>query len=314
MRGNEVYNELAGVSLSPSMREVQIAVMLRMAMSLRVSKGKFALECTFKHQDSAVWLKNAIEEAFSILSELRSVPDEKNSNVCVVSFRGNDAKRLLLFSKLLDVKTKRIVASFPPFIDLSSIPVAKTVWRGAIMARGEVVPEKKSGIKIGCSSVDLANKLQEAASTLGVEAQANCRGRKKSVEVPPAAQTVKMLNLIGAGECAKKIRSSLERTSEVEAKHVVTQLYEANRQRSSAAAKKACEKIKNAFEILEGREINPDLRQAGELRLAHPNATLSELGKLAKPPISKDAVAGRMRRLYRLALDVKEGGKAARPK
>jgi DNA-binding transcriptional regulator WhiA len=43
------------------------------------------------------------------------------------------------------------------------------------------------------------------------------------------------------------------------------------------------------------------LRQAGELRLAHKQASLEELGKMADPPLTKDAVAGRIRRLLATA-------------
>jgi len=44
------------------------------------------------------------------------------------------------------------------------------------------------------------------------------------------------------------------------------------------------------------------LAAAGALRLAHPEATLEELGqRYADPPMTKDAVAGRIRRLLQLA-------------
>jgi cell division protein WhiA len=46
----------------------------------------------------------------------------------------------------------------------------------------------------------------------------------------------------------------------------------------------------------------PDhLKTAGELRLAHKQASLEELGGLAEPPMTKDAVAGRIRRLLAMA-------------
>ena len=46
----------------------------------------------------------------------------------------------------------------------------------------------------------------------------------------------------------------------------------------------------------------PDhLRVAGELRLEHKQASLEELGQLSSPPMTKDAVAGRIRRLLAMA-------------
>ena len=54
------------------------------------------------------------------------------------------------------------------------------------------------------------------------------------------------------------------------------------------------------MEIL-GEEIPDHLREAGVLRLEHKQASLEELGQLAQPPMTKDAVAGRIRRLLAMA-------------
>jgi len=58
--------------------------------------------------------------------------------------------------------------------------------------------------------------------------------------------------------------------------------------------------VERAMEIL-GDEIPDHLREAGELRLAHRDASLDELGHHASPPLTKDAVAGRIRRLLAMA-------------
>ena len=50
-----------------------------------------------------------------------------------------------------------------------------------------------------------------------------------------------------------------------------------------------------------GDEVPEHLREAGELRLAHKQASLEELGQLADPQMTKDAVAGRIRRLLAMA-------------
>ena len=58
--------------------------------------------------------------------------------------------------------------------------------------------------------------------------------------------------------------------------------------------------MERALEIL-GEEVPEHLREAGELRLTHKQASLEELGQLASPPMTKDAVAGRIRRLLAMA-------------
>jgi DNA-binding protein WhiA len=59
-------------------------------------------------------------------------------------------------------------------------------------------------------------------------------------------------------------------------------------------------RVARALEILDG-DLPDHLAQAGTLRLEHKQASLEELGQLADPPMTKDAVAGRIRRLLALA-------------
>jgi DNA-binding protein WhiA len=54
------------------------------------------------------------------------------------------------------------------------------------------------------------------------------------------------------------------------------------------------------MEIL-GEDVPDHLVVAGRLRLEHQQASLEELGALADPPMTKDAIAGRIRRLLALA-------------
>ena len=75
---------------------------------------------------------------------------------------------------------------------------------------------------------------------------------------------------------------------------------DANLRRSAQAAVTAGAKVERALEIL-GDEVPDHLRYAGRLRLEHKQASLDELGRLADPPMTKDAVAGRIRRLLAMA-------------
>ena len=75
---------------------------------------------------------------------------------------------------------------------------------------------------------------------------------------------------------------------------------DANLRRSARAAVAAGARVERALEIL-GEDVPDHLREAGELRLEHKQASLEELGQLAEPPMTKDAVAGRIRRLLAMA-------------
>jgi DNA-binding protein WhiA len=75
---------------------------------------------------------------------------------------------------------------------------------------------------------------------------------------------------------------------------------DANLRRSARAAVAAGARVERALEIL-GDDAPEHLRSAGRLRMAHRQASLEELGTLADPPLTKDAVAGRIRRLVAMA-------------
>src|SRR5213078_493601 len=75
---------------------------------------------------------------------------------------------------------------------------------------------------------------------------------------------------------------------------------DANLRRSAQAAVAACARVERALELL-GDGVPDHLQYAGQLRLSHRDASLDELGHYADPPMTKDAVAGRIRRLLAMA-------------
>jgi DNA-binding protein WhiA len=75
---------------------------------------------------------------------------------------------------------------------------------------------------------------------------------------------------------------------------------DANLRRSARAAVAAGARVERALEIL-GQDAPEHLTMAGKLRMAHRQASLEELGQLADPPLTKDAIAGRIRRLLAMA-------------
>ena len=75
---------------------------------------------------------------------------------------------------------------------------------------------------------------------------------------------------------------------------------DANLRRSAQAAVAACARVDRALTIL-GDDVPEHLAYAGKLRLDFRDASLDELGHHANPPMTKDAVAGRIRRLLAMA-------------
>jgi len=109
-----------------------------------------------------------------------------------------------------------------------------------------------------------------------------------------------MLTAIGATGTATEWEQLRQRREVRAGVNRLVNFDDANLRRSAQAAVAACARVERALEIL-GDDTPDHLRQAGELRLAHRDASLDELGHHADPPLTKDAVAGRIRRLLAMA-------------
>lgn len=79
----------------------------------------------------------------------------------------------------------------------------------------------------------------------------------------------------------------------------------ANVDKTVAAALRQVEAIRRWDQEVGLNALPRSLRAVAEARLAHPDASLRELGERLEPPLSKSAVSHRMRRLMKLV----EGGK-----
>lgn len=120
------------------------------------------------------------------------------------------------------------------------------------------------------------------------------------VVVRDGEQISKLLTAIGAVK-AQAVWEKNRETNQVRGSvNRLANFDDANLRRSARAAVAAAARVRRAFEIL-GDDIPEHLLQAGQLRLQYKEASLEELGHKADPALTKDAVAGRIRRLLAMA-------------
>ena len=142
--------------------------------------------------------------------------------------------------------------------------------------------------------------LVGAAHRLGIPAKAREVRGVPRVVVRDGEDIRSTLAAMGARKAAEEWDQMRQRREVRAGVHRLVNFDDANLRRSAQAAVAACARVERAMEIL-GDEIPAHLRQAGDLRLAHRDASLDELGHHADPPLTKDAVAGRIRRLLAMA-------------
>ncbi|HEX7662725.1 MAG TPA: DNA-binding protein WhiA, partial [Pseudonocardiaceae bacterium] len=157
-----------------------------------------------------------------------------------------------------------------------------------------------SALEITCPGPEAALALVGAARRLGVQAKSReVRGADRVV-VRDGDAIGALLTRLGAHETVlaweeRRMRREVRATA-----NRLANFDDANLRRSARAAVAAAAKVERALELL-GPEAPEHLTSAGKLRLANRQASLEELGQLADPPMTKDAVAGRIRRLLAMA-------------
>jgi hypothetical protein len=142
--------------------------------------------------------------------------------------------------------------------------------------------------------------LVGSARRLGIVAKAREVRGVDRVVIRDGDAISAMLTHIGAHDCVmaweeRRMRREVRATA-----NRLANFDDANMRRSARAAVAAGARVSRALEIL-GNEIPEHLREAGQLRVEHGQASLEELGALASPAMTKDAIAGRIRRLLAMA-------------
>jgi hypothetical protein len=298
-----VKDELARVVVTkPCCRKAEIATMLRFASGLHlVGKGQLMIEADLDAGATARRLRKDLAEVYGHASELAVVSAaglRKGSRYLVRVTK--DAQALARQTGLVDANG-RPVRGLPPQVVSGALCDAAAAWRGAFLAHGSLTePGRSSSLEITCPGPESALALVGSARRLGVAAKAReVRGVDRVVIRDGDAIGV-MLTKLGAHDSVlaweeRRLRREVRATA-----NRLANFDDANLRRSARAAVAAGARVARAMEIL-GDEAPEHLLSAGRLRLEHSNASLEELGALAEPPLTKDAIAGRIRRLLAMA-------------
>ena len=183
--------------------------------------------------------------------------------------------------------------------DMSGVEAA---WRGAFLARGRLAePGRTATLEVACPGQEAALALVGLARRMGLTAKTRETRGIERVTLRDGEAIGILLSRMGAP--ATRIEWDTKRESravKAKANSRLATFDDANTRRSAQAAAAAAARVERAMEIL-GDDVPEHLAEAGYLRVEHRHASLEELGRLADPQMTKDAVAGRIRRLLSLA-------------
>jgi DNA-binding protein WhiA len=161
-------------------------------------------------------------------------------------------------------------------------------------------PGRSCALEITCPGPESALALVGLAGRIGITAKAREVRGVDRVVVKDGDAIAAMLARIGAHNGVMKWEERRVRREVRATANRLANFDDANLRRSARAAVAGAARVERALEIL-GDDAPEHLVAAGQLRLKHRQASLEELGQLADPPMTKDAVAGRVRRLLGMA-------------
>ncbi len=179
---------------------------------------------------------------------------------------------------------------------------AAAYLRGAFLGSGFVSnPRSDFHFEITLESDQLAADLVELMAQKDIHARIMQRRSSYMVYLKSGEAILEFLAFVGAHHGAllmeeervvKSVRNDVNRMINAEL---------ANQQKASNAAVGQLFAIRTVLEHYGMERLPPAIQEFIRLRVAHPNASLKELGEASDPPLSKSAVYHRVRRLEALA-------------
>ena len=299
---SEVKDELARIEITKSSTRVaELSAILRFAGGLHLISGRIVIEVEVDAASIARRIRKDLMELLGIESELAVIAPTGIRRTSRYQVRVIAQGELLARRAGLVDPKGRPVRGLPAHLVSSTIPEAQAVWRGAFLAHGSLTdPGRSAALEITAPGNESAMALVGVARRLGVSAKAREVRGVHRVVVRDGEAIAAMLTQMGAHSNVLKWEEARLRREVRATANRLANFDDANLRRSAQAAVAAGARVKRALEIL-GPDIPEHLRYAGELRLKFKDASLDELGHHANPPMTKDAVAGRIRRLLAMA-------------
>jgi DNA-binding protein WhiA len=282
-------------------RRAETASLLRLAGGLHLVAGKIVVEAELDSGAAARRLRTDIADLYGHTAELAVLQPgglRRSSRYVVRVASGGES--LARQTGLVDARG-RPVRGLPPAVVSGGSCDAAAAWRGGFLAHGSLTePGRSSSLEITCPGPEVALAMVGAARRLSIAAKSREVRGVDRVVIRDAEAIAAMLTKMGAHKSVLEWEDRRMRREVRATANRLANFDDANLRRSARAAVAAGARVQRALEIL-GDDAPEHLVAAGRLRMEHRQASLEELGSLADPPLTKDAIAGRIRRLVAMA-------------
>jgi DNA-binding protein WhiA len=308
---SDVKKELTMLEITkPDNAKAELSALMRMNGSLGLSNMHFTLNVQTENAATARRIFSLLQTFYHINSEIsvRRQMKLKKNNLYVV--RINQGVEDLLDDLHI----------FEDFNLLTTVPdewladegMSRSYLRGAFLAAGSVNNPETSRYHLEIYSlyVEQARQIETMMNRFDLNAKVVDRRSGYIVYLKEAEKIADMLNVIGATEAMLKfedvrivrdMRNSVNRLVNAE---------QANIEKTVNASQKQIEDIQYLDEEVGLHRLPDKLREIAEVRLAHRDEPLSELGQYVRSgEISKSGVNHRLRKISQMADELRNGGR-----
>ncbi|MDN6386480.1 MAG: DNA-binding protein WhiA [Corynebacterium sp.] len=299
---SEVKDELARVNETrPEVMTAEVSGLLRYCAGLHLVAGRIVVEAEVDNGATARRVSRFVEELFDLTAEIQVVGggNLRTSSRYVLRW-AEGGTELARRTGLID-RAGRPVRGLPPYIIGGTAEQCTAAWRGAFLARGSLTePGRSSSLEVTTPGNEAALALVGAARRIGVTAKTKETRGIIRVTIRDGESIGDLLTRMGAQRTRLDWEEQRMRREVRATANRLANFDDANLRRSARAAVVAAARVDRALTIL-GEDVPDHRGPAGPRRVPHRPASLEELGQLADPQMTKDAVAGRIRRLLTMA-------------
>ncbi|MEN4465426.1 DNA-binding protein WhiA [Mycolicibacterium fortuitum] len=280
-------------------RRAEAAAALRAGGGLRMQHGRLTLESRMSSEAAAVRIARVLTDLFECTPRIDAGPRR------TATLRVSDADALARRLGLLDVRGRPVVGMPAALVSAAcaSDVIAAAALRGAMLSTGHlrVASVRPPTLQLRCPGPAAALAVAGFARRLSAIAEA-----RQGSEVDGAIDYVRvrygvgaLLEQLGAKEAAKRWDDA-KAVAAAQSRLDTRPLSKANSARAAQAGLHIADKVRLALEIL-GSDVPPEWICAAQMRIAHPEASNTDLAGRCTPPMTKHTFAGRLRRLVSAA-------------
>ncbi|KGO14328.1 DNA-binding protein WhiA [Clostridium botulinum] len=290
----------------------ELSAIMKVSGTLLFTNKQFNFKITTENAAIARLVFKILKEYFGIHTEIMIKKNNslKKNNIYIILISEEEGVKSLLKEVGIIKETINVFSldyNIPKNI-IECDECKRAYIRGAFLGGGSISnPEKTYHLEFVTHNEEYAKDLSNLINSYNLNSKVIKRKNSYIIYLKEGEQIVDLLNIIGAHasllelenvRIMKEMRNNVNRLVNCET---------ANLSKTVNAAVRQVESIKFIEREIGLGRLPKNLRDVAELRIKYPDESLRELGKMLNPPVGKSGVNHRLRRIEKIADELKQG-------